>query len=487
MSSIPTNPLSQVLTALGESVPCVGYDRWVTHLGDGAPASPFNVIADGEAFRRMVRAQGGAAAAEQWGRLERVMAPLAAGVSALPAAALRADLGVAATALAAGDPLALLRAGLGATQLTGPFSNLLKAAGVTDPWLCAWLDLESFVLSGLPASATIAAELVFMFYERHKVGGKGAPAKLEYPLGGSAALVSALVRGLEKNGGRLVTRAAVSSVLLEGGRASGVVVAPAGAGVSSSPVTLRARKGVISNASAWDTARLLPGGSGAPLATPATARLAAAASSTPPLRSFMHLFVGIDADGLPPGGAEEGHHLLVRDFAPHPALSAPQNVAIVAVPSVFDRALAPAGCATLHAYTAANEPWELWEGLDRRSEGYKKLKEERARVLWQALERVVAPDVRARAKVSLIGTPLTHARFLRRHQGTYGPAIDVGTGGTFPGPATGVPGLWRCGDSCAPGVGVPAAAASGLILANTLGGVREHLELLKDLGGGGKK
>ena len=30
-------------------------------------------------------------------------------------------------------------------------------------------------------------------------------------------------------------------------------------------------------------------------------------------------------------------------------------------------------------------------------------------------------------------------------------------------------------------------AASGLILANTLGGVREHLELLKDLGGGGKK
>jgi hypothetical protein len=66
-ASIPTNPLSQVLSALGEAVPCVGYDRWVTHLGDGAASSPppFPVVADGAAFRAMVRAQGGPAAAEQ--------------------------------------------------------------------------------------------------------------------------------------------------------------------------------------------------------------------------------------------------------------------------------------------------------------------------------------------------------------------------------------------------------------------------------------
>ena len=39
----------------------------------------------------------------------------------------------------------------------------------------------------------------------------------------------------------------------------------------------------------------------------------------------------------------------------------------------------------------------------------------------------------------------------------------------------------RCGDSCAPGIGVPAAAASGMITANTLVPVRKHLQLLDSL------
>ena len=40
----------------------------------------------------------------------------------------------------------------------------------------------------------------------------------------------------------------------------------------------------------------------------------------------------------------------------------------------------------------------------------------------------------------------------------------------------------RCGDSCNPGIGVPAAAASGLICANTLAPVWDHLRLLQQLG-----
>ena len=39
----------------------------------------------------------------------------------------------------------------------------------------------------------------------------------------------------------------------------------------------------------------------------------------------------------------------------------------------------------------------------------------------------------------------------------------------------------RCGDSTQPGIGVPAAAASGLICANTLAPVRSHLQMLKQL------
>lgn len=63
---------------------------------------------------------------------------------------------------------------------------------------------------------------------------------------------------------------------------------------------------------------------------------------------------------------------------------------------------------------------------------------------------------------------LTHAYYLRRYQGTYGPAIKAGQG-MFPGPHTPIRGLlYRVGDSTTPGIGVPALAASGILCANTL-------------------
>jgi len=75
--------------------------------------------------------------------------------------------------------------------------------------------------------------------------------------------------------------------------------------------------------------------------------------------------------------------------------------------------------------------------------------------------------VRSRIVLEAIGTPLTHAHFLRRDRGTYGPAIAAGKG-TFPGPHTPISGLYCVGDSTMPGIGVPAVAASGIICANTL-------------------
>ena len=55
-------------------------------------------------------------------------------------------------------------------------------------------------------------------------------------------------------------------------------------------------------------------------------------------------------------------------------LEAPQNVCIASIPTVFNASLAPPGKAVVHAYTAGNEPYSLWEGLDRRGQDYKKLK-----------------------------------------------------------------------------------------------------------------
>lgn len=50
----------------------------------------------------------------------------------------------------------------------------------------------------------------------------------------------------------------------------------------------------------------------------------------------------------------------------------------------------------------------------------------------------------------MVGTPLTHERFLRRHRGAYGPAIRAGQG-LFPWHATPLARLYCCGDFTFPG------------------------------------
>ena len=57
------------------------------------------------------------------------------------------------------------------------------------------------------------AEMAFMFMERN--AGKST---IDYPVGGSRAIVDALVRGIRAHGGRVLLRAPVQEILLEGAR-----------------------------------------------------------------------------------------------------------------------------------------------------------------------------------------------------------------------------------------------------------------------------
>jgi phytoene dehydrogenase-like protein len=182
------------------------------------------------------------------------------------------------------------------------------------------------------------------------------------------------------------------------------------------------------------------------------------------------------------------------------------NMIAVSNPCRLDRALAPPGKIVLHAYACGNEPFEAWEHLAaasgygrggsrrrgsgnkaRRNEGaagseeaendeavaegeaYAALKVARAEVLWRAVERII-PDARARAEVVLVGSPLTHQRFLRRPRGTYGATFAD----ALPDCATPINGLVLCGDSVFPGIGVPAVAVNGASAANTLMGPLQH-------------
>lgn len=391
--------------------------------------------------------------------------PLSATATALPPLSIRGDLGVLSTVAARYAPSLLKsfiqmgpQGALGATKLLRPFSEIVDSLELEDPFVRNWIDLLAFLLAGVKSNGILSAEMVYMFAEWYKPG-----CSLEYPLHGSGALVNALVRGIEKFGGRLSLRSHVEKIVVENDRATGVKL--------SSGQFIRARKAVVSNASMWDTLKLLP-----KEVVPKSYR--DRIDMTPQCESFMHLHLGFDAEGL---REDLGiHHIVVNDW--DRGVDADQNVVLISVPSVLSPDLAPPGKHVLHAYTPGTEPFEFWKGLDPRSAEYKKLKAERSEVIWRAVERALGPGFsRDKCDVKLVGTPLTHQRFLRRNRGTYGPAIQAGKE-TFPGHSTPIPQLYCCGDSTFPGIGVPAVAASGAIVANSLVSVSQHSELLDAIG-----
>ncbi|AFZ13501.1 monooxygenase FAD-binding protein [Crinalium epipsammum PCC 9333] len=442
------NPLRQVLDAIGEDLPCITYDTWDCYLPEG----DFAAKVGAEQFCEVLQKLRGDQAVAEWRRLQEIMTPLGKSAIALPPAALRYDLGAALT-VGKFAP-SLLQHAPNILKLTKPFSHIIDGV-ITDSFIRNWLDLLCFLLSGLPADATIAAEVAYMFADWYRPN-----VVLDYPIGGSAALVDALVRGLTKHGGKLILNAHVEQVLVENNRAVGVRL--------RNGKEIRANKAVVSNASVWDTLKLIPEG-----AVPK--RYVQQQQATPECDSFMHLHLGIDAAEL--RSDLSIHYIVVNDW--DKGITAPQNVVVASIPSVIDPSLAPPGKHVIHVYTPGNEPYFIWQGIERNSKEYALLKQERAEVMWQAMERII-PDIRDRCEVTLVGTPLTHARFLRRHHGSYGAAIAAGKG-LFPGANTPLSGLLCCGDSTFPGIGLPAVAASGMIAANTIAPVQQHLQLLNDV------
>ncbi|MCP6758026.1 MAG: NAD(P)/FAD-dependent oxidoreductase [Fischerella sp. CENA71] len=432
------NPLKQVLDVIGESVAAIRYDPLGHyHFPEGTLA----VYSDGDRYRGEV-AKITPVGAKELAQFERRLLPLYDAMKGIPTLALRADWQLFPLLL--GRYLPSLLKMLPNLPLVQASVGSVMDATVKDPWVRRLIDLECFLLSGLKAHGTIAPEVAFMLGERTRAG-------VEYPVGGSGAIVNALVRGLERWGGKLLLGCHVEQILVESGKVVGVRLRSQS--ILKAPI-------VISNASIWDTyTQLLDSDD-----LPTSERQAALA--TPTVASFMHLHLGIRADGLE---NLTGHHVVVHDA--NQDITTPGNTCMVSIPSVWDAKLAPEGHHIVHAYTL--EPYTAWE----RDDGYEHKKREKAETLYRALKKII-PDIRERVVVELIGTPLTHANYLRRYQGTYGPGIAAGKG-MFPGTHTPIQGLYRVGDSTMPGIGVPAVAASGILCANTLVGVKQMKELLK--------
>ncbi|CAM9776710.1 unnamed protein product [Scytosiphon promiscuus] len=449
MSEPGTNPLRQILDILEEEVDWISYDGWGMHVPEGY----FRFTTGPDAFVEELRRLGGEEDVRQWKELTEKMRPLLRASAAIPPLALRGDYWAPVTLL----PYlvdALRHAGPGVQALQGAFTDVLEGTVDRDGFLFKWLDYLSFALSGLPADGTMAAAVIYTIGDLHRPG-----CLIDYPKGGGGAVIAAMVKGIEKLGGKVELKSHVQEIVVEGGKAVGVKL--------RSGAVVRARKAVVSNASIWDTIGLIPEGAVDP-------KYIEDSMDTPDTGSFMHLHLGIDGNGL---DDLDIHYSVVESWSV--PIDAPQNMFIVSIPTVLDPSLAPEGKHLVHIYTAGNEPYKLWEGMKRGSPEYEALKKERAEGMWKALERII-PDVRQRTEVELVATPLTHEFFNRRFKGSYGPGWRAGEA-EFPGCVTPLKGLLHCGDSTLPGLGLPAVAASGMSAASTLTPVWKQLGLLWDM------
>ena len=334
-----SNPLAQVLRALGETVPVATYHDWGLLLPEGS----LRIGVGPEPFRATVRELRGLAAADEWSAFMTWLQPYSQAALALPLLALRPGLGMAAV-LGVRRSARLARLAPQLAALGGAFGPMARRH-LRDPFLLHWVDLLCFLISGLPMDQTSAAAMATLFADWFDPG-----ACLEYPLGGSPAVVAALVRGLERHGGALHTSCPVAEIILEGGAARGVRLGDG--------QLIRARRGVVSNASPWDTLALLPPGSG-------HSRWRQQRAATPACASFLHLHMGLRGEGLQDLPV---HHVWVGDW--ERGIGAERNMLVLSMPSLLDPSLAPQGQQVLHGYTPANEPWELWQNLEPGTEAY---------------------------------------------------------------------------------------------------------------------
>ena len=448
------NPLASVLEVLGEPLETVKYDPLGTfHIEKGVPGLRRHADLDllCEEIERF--SEGGA-------KEVRLAVPkirdMFEALSGLPTIALRTDWRIL---LVIGKRYLEKMSKLGkyGGVLGQPTNALLDFLDVRDPWVKYICDLECFLLSGMDASGTVSAEFASVF------GASDYFKKSEFPMGGGKAISDALVRAIEKRGGEIRVNSHVKEVALNDKKDEAIGVRMR----MDSEVVIKAKKGVLSNASVWDTYEKL-----LPKDAKISAREYQKNTTIDCSDSFMHIHLGIKADGLDFSHLG-GHHVVVNDKSK--PLDAPGNVCMISIATVWSPEMAPDGHHCVHCYTM--EPYDGWTELkatDRKA--YEEKKKEKCDVLFKALETVI-PDVRSRVVLELLASPASHEKWLRRYRGTYGAVIPAPK--MFPGPAVkGVKNLYRVGDSVAPGVGVPAAAGSGVICANTLTSLEDHFRFL---------
>tara|TARA_Y100000589_G_scaffold221535_1_gene209093 strand:+ start:3208 stop:4731 length:1524 start_codon:yes stop_codon:yes gene_type:complete len=439
------NPLGQILKLLDEAIEVKHYKGWRVLF----PESNFDLEVGDSPFRKKINELRGENSLREWDAFISEVKPLSKIISKMPL------LTTSPTNLNLIEGINLARKFLpniqNAAKLRVGFGKIAEKH-LNDPFLLNWVDLLSFLISGMPMNDTNTAAMSTLFDEWFQPN-----SCLDYPVGGSESVVDALIRGLKKYGGEIILSSKVKEIAFKNNLACGVHLEN-NRYISSDYV--------VSNCDIWNFKNLLPQN--------LQKRIGQNKFNVNKCKSFLHIHLGFDASNL----KDLPIHAIWVDKWER-GITADKNIAVFSIPSVLDPTMAPKGKHVLHGYTPANEPWEIWKDLKQNSKEYKKLKEERCEIFLHSLKKII-PDIEERIEIKMLGTPITHKKFTNTESGSYGPAISASKS-LFPGCKTKIDNLLLCGASTFPGIGIPAVAASGAYATEAIIGKKNFKKLIGEI------
>ena len=314
-----------------------------------------------------------------------------------------------------------------------------------------------------------------------------------YPIGGSQEISRCIVPTIEAAGGRVFVRATVEQVLVEGGKAVGVRMAPGIGQPAGSGVCIRAKHGVISGAGAAVTESLVPESQRALLGYSGMLK------AVPQSISHVYAFIGmkgtteelglraanlwalpVDKDYNFVGQAMDSAD--VASGAPWAGVESNEMLLFMGFPSVKDSSFATRfpGKSTCELISTAHREWfdqflqpgapdgKGNQSMKRKNGDYDALKKVLEEKMLAALYSHY-PNCRGHVDYVEVGTPLSNLYYLRRAD-SYGmehtPAHYAGALDNLR-PQTSIPGLFVTGQDVG-SVGIVGALNSGILTAHAV-------------------